>query len=103
MAFEVIQLSTIYGKRSLLNLPGYESVGAIVAEVYESDTGWVTKLNISDCHRTITLEFGGPSSHAKHQENDLYKIDTLIECLTEFRKGYMKADKIAKKRLAINA
>jgi hypothetical protein len=91
------------GGRALLNLPGQQSTAAIVAEIedtsgwgkgevrgkdHTSDT-WVGSLEpdytlqIANCDRSIQfeLEFDTPDQ----RENCLYKIDTLLEVLSEFR------------------
>lgn len=87
----------VYGGRDLLNLPGYHSTAAIVAEVVLTNDPWSrAEIVISDCTRTISLEFspGDPDS----RENDLHKIDTMIRHLKEFRKGYVIAQRKAAKR-----
>lgn len=81
----------------MLNRPGFHSTAAIVAEVpnssylknddYDYDCA---QLVISDCSRSIAIEFCTAKRHARlpdYWENDLAKVDTLIDVLKDFRKG----------------
>lgn len=83
----------VYGKRALLNQPGYEGTGAIVAELSENKYGWEVDLKISDCSRCIALAICDPSGDDiddERFENDLAKVDILIDALKEFRKGMLR-------------
>lgn len=66
-------------KRQFLNQLGHHSVGAVYAQVDDADVEFL----ISDCGKQISLDFNayGPSA----RKNALYKADTLIAVLTEFR------------------
>jgi hypothetical protein len=80
----------VYGMRSMLNLPGFESTAAVVAEVAEKSWGWECSIQISDCDRKVSLSFCDPGhseTTEEQYENDLYKVDTLIGALQEFRSG----------------
>ncbi len=91
----------VHGVRAMLNKPGFCSTAAIVAEV-EDTSAWdegcgrrgkpATKhdfpdatFQITDCSRAIYMEvhFSGDDE----QENNLYKIDTMIDALQQFRDG----------------
>ena len=77
--------SRIYGKRAMLNLPGYGTTAAIVAEAYElADGTAVVKLAVSDCDRSLNFEMSDLGS-GKQFENDLHKLDTIIGCCQELR------------------
>lgn len=95
----------VHGKRSLLNPPGYQSTGAIVAEVEDSsawkkdcdatgkllvDSGeWslqpTATLQFSDCDRVVRyiIEFHDSDS----RKGSLNKIDKMIDALNLFRVG----------------
>lgn len=84
------------GARALLNLPGHHSTGAIVAEVVTAGPGrydTYATVQISDCDRKVTLSFQ-PEDVNEH-ENDLHKVDVMIDCLKKFRRGLVKAQKRA--------
>ena len=51
-------------------------------------------VQISDCDRKINLEFS-PGDLDSH-ENDLHKVDVMIESLRKFRRGLVKAQKRAR-------
>lgn len=83
----------IYGKRAMLNLPRFESTAAICAEIVEGRYGWELDIKISDCSRQITLSICDPASDDTDDdrfENDLYKVDTLIDVLKSFRTGMLR-------------
>lgn len=96
----------VHGRRALLNPPGHHATAAIVAEI--SDTGhwkpgcgadgkplppdeafasqpFYLMLAISDCDRRINLSIAWES--ADDRRAALYKVDTMIDCLTKFREG----------------
>ena len=73
----------LYGGGSLLNLPGHESTAAIAA-AFNPDMDY-NSVYISDCSRQITLDITCSSKDT--YENSIYKLDTLIATLTEYRKG----------------
>ena len=78
-------------RRVFLNRPSQNSVAAIYA-VCEKDQ---VDLILSDCNKTVSFDVGGYAS--EDRENTLYKVDTMIEVLTEFRdaitKRFAKIDK----------
>jgi hypothetical protein len=104
-----------YGKRALLNLPGHESTGAIVAEVEDTST-WkgraykgakfkpgcdiegVVTLQIANCDRSIIFECS--MVNEREQRNSLHKVDTLIGALTLFREGLVIEHARYNRRLA---
>lgn len=82
---------------ALLNKPGFHSTAAIAAHVkaprcYNKKGRYIDgTITISDCIRAIDLDVSG--TKPEDYDNALYKIDTLISVLTEFRKAYVKARK----------
>jgi hypothetical protein len=84
--------------RKWLNKRGHHSTAAIFAEVrvdrYHNNSE--ATLAISDCRRRIELDFpwvGGFHFHKKASEmsNALYKLDTLIDTLTQFREALLSS------------
>lgn len=82
------------GGRALLNLPGHHSTAAIVAEINtpsNSERYAYAHVTISDCSRTISLEFS-PGDESQHV-NDLHKVDVMIDVLRKFRRGLVAHQK----------
>jgi hypothetical protein len=89
----------VHGGRELLNPPGFQSTAAIVAEVRNSKHpdnnryySQVALIQISDCDRKVTLDFA-PGESPAQDEADLYKVDTLLRVLKDFRKGLVLEQK----------
>lgn len=107
-----------HGARALLNLPGQHSTGAVVAEIEDTSTWrkgknregrdldrWSVEpsytLQISDCSRTVNLDLDLHSGATpEQQENNLHKLDTLIDALTKFRAGVALEQQRKEDRLA---
>jgi hypothetical protein len=81
-------------ERTLLNRPAFD--GGAHVRVYVEDTSNRTlrrrrlpsprlKLRIADCFNQVNLEFSVDT--AERRENSLYKIETLIAALEQFRAG----------------
>lgn len=90
--------NVFFSRQEFLNLPGKNSTAAIVAHIIqnemnaEEDSQRVdVELHISDCIRTIDFDFEVNSDY--NRENALYKLDTLIKVLTEFRTELTKVCK----------
>lgn len=101
-----------HGGRAMLNKAGHYSTAAIVAEI-EDTGGWPkgmvpeerdftrwniqpqTILQIANCDRSIAFEID-----MDDDGNSLAKLDTLIEILTAFRKGFKIEMKRYEKRAA---
>ena len=89
----------VFGGRALLNLPGYHSTAAIVAEITDTSNRVVTvgsdndgyrmqpqiTCKITDCDSAVNIEFGVDT--ANQLENSLHKLDTMIEVLSAMREG----------------
>lgn len=71
-------------RRVFLNKPGYHSVGAILARC--ENNGY--ELVMSDCNHTVS--FSIDAYDVPGRENTLYKVDTMIRVLTEFREALAK-------------
>lgn len=95
----------VRGGRALLNLPGFESTGAIVFEIQDTrqekpDNLYANEpdytFQLSDCSRSISfaLDFRSPEA----QENNLHKVDTMIEVLKAGRKALVAEQRLYNKR-----
>lgn len=91
-----------HGGRGLLNLQGFETTGAIVAEI-EDTRNWKsgrdgegnkigsyisppsTTIAISDCSRSVQLSTYFTTK--EEYENLLFKVDVMIDALQGFRDG----------------
>lgn len=83
-------MSRVYGRRSMLNLPGHESTAAIVAELVQSRWGWSPQLQLSDCTRTVSFSLHNPADEDTSDEdfeNDMHKLQTIIDACKELQKG----------------
>ena len=105
-----------HGGRALLNKPGFESTGAIVAEV-ENTRRWKpgknrrgkdangynaepsVMLQFADCNRSISFAFTLGSAEA--HENNLHKVDTMLKLLQQFRAGLAIEQERLMDRLAL--
>lgn len=98
----------VYGVRALLNRPGFESTGAIVAEITEHpgygkepEPFWDVSLVISDCSRTIGLTLFDPQAHDTSDErfeNDMHKLDTIVEAVRELQKGMRRVRRLPRRK-----
>lgn len=95
----------VRGKRALLNLPGFESTGAIVFEIQDTrktdpDSLYANEpdytFQLSDCSRSISFAFDFRSPEA--QENNLHKVDTMIEVLKAGRRALVAEHALYNKR-----
>lgn len=96
----------VRGKRALLNLPGFESTAAIVFEIQDTrqeDPDNALYMNepdytfqIADCSRSISFAFDFRSPEA--QENNLYKVDTMIDVLRAGRRALVAEHALYNKR-----
>lgn len=113
----------VHGRRALLNMPGYQSTAAIVAEIQDTSEIPIEQtpggrpidrhtveyslvpvrgqLQISDCTRAIEFDVAMVDSSENTYENTLFKLDTMIEALTEFRRGLKAERKLYLKRQKI--
>ncbi len=89
-----------YYRRSFINKPGFHATAFVYATVSKTraddESGCYTNLDIADCNRSISLSIDcdGEASIA----NSLYKLDTLIDTLTEFREAFKKECDIQRER-----
>jgi hypothetical protein len=81
-------MSEVKGKRAMLNLPGYHSTGAIVAEVkVRKGSNPTCTFQLADCDRSLSLDFDFYGSDKDADwENNIYKCEMLFEAISEFRK-----------------
>lgn len=82
---------------AILNKPGFHSVAAMSHEVNVGNASISAGIDLSDCTRSINLDFNVYSNDpTKDFENNLFKINTLIRELEDFRKNLIKGQKILK-------
>ena len=83
-----------YYVRKFLNLPKNQSHARVIADIKRDSNSWHGTLEIADCTDSIALEFNSynidDKSHTtetipKSYTNLIYKIDTLLEVVTDFR------------------
>ena len=75
-------------KRKWLNKLHYHSVAFIRTRIERPKVGWDwldADIIIGDCSRQITLDFDVKRGDKSDLSNALYKLDTLINTLQEFR------------------
>lgn len=78
----------VYGRRGMLNLPGWNSTAAIVAELENLEGWWQPTLKISDCDRAVSLNLMQPDTSTDAQfENDMYKLDTIAGSVKELQRA----------------
>lgn len=95
-----------HARKDLLNKPGFHSTAAISSVIkisFEEDgvgkkNGFVDiNFQMSDCHRSINLDF--PIGDEARFDNSMFKIQTLIDHMVEFRDGMIKSREILKENL----
>jgi transposase len=93
----------IFERKEFLNLPGHNGMANIVAQIvgnnYKSDgeeyRSAYCKLDFADCSRVISMDIDLDDEY--NRENALFKIDTLIDVLTEYRDVVEKEAKYQKR------
>lgn len=91
----------IFDKKEFLNLPGQEELAAILVSIRKQN--WNNEpdslyrnvsynLVISDCNKQVYLDIDDDSEF--NQENSLFKIDTLIDTLSQYRAALVVEFKI---------
>jgi hypothetical protein len=91
----------IFERKEFLNLPGHNGMANIVASIVAwggkpktDDDGNILrrgvsyKLDFADCSRVISMDIDDDTEY--NRENALYKVDTLIDVLTDFRDALEK-------------
>lgn len=87
--------NNIFARKDFLNKDFFESDASIFSNVQfvegvEEEKDWIyAELKIRDCNKAIALNLN--SSSKEKYENSLYKLDTLIEHLTELRSAIVGA------------
>lgn len=98
-------VKTFHGGRSMLNLPGHHSTGAITAEI-QNTSNWPADVDrwerpdfifvIANCDRSISFDVDFDTE--EELKNSLYKIDTMVDILRRFRRGVAVEGRRALKR-----
>lgn len=107
----------IFERKEFLNLPGMNGMANVVASIVSSGESWRgsevdkngkplyhhidCKLDFADCNRMVSMNLDEYDSEYG-RENMMYKVNTLIEVLTEFRDALKKElkyqDRLEKRR-----
>ena len=93
----------IFERKEFLNLPGHNGMANIVAQVtarpYEYNgeeyRNTYCKLDFADCSRVISMDIELDDEYSR--ENALFKIDTLLDVLKEYRDAIEKEGKYQKR------
>jgi hypothetical protein len=92
----------IFERKEFLNLPGHNGMANVVASIVTNrwgkpetdDDGNLLRrnteyqLDFADCDRKVSMDIDDDDEYSR--ENALYKVDTLIDVLTEFRDALEK-------------
>ncbi len=89
----------IFERKEFLNLAGHNGMANVVANIVKSsyrndDDNYrhiECKLDFADCSRVVNMEINLDDEYSR--ENALYKVDVLINVLTEFREALEKEGK----------
>ena len=93
--------NNIFARKDFLNKNFFESDASIFSNVqFVEESGeekeWVfAELKIRDCNKAVSLNLN--SSNKEKYENSLYKLDTLIEHLTDLRSAIVGANEKIRK------
>jgi len=87
-----------FSRKEFLNLPGHESTAAIVTHIKTPYKHGYTEvvLDISDCSRVISMSMDLEDELSR--ENAIFKVDTLIDVLNDFKVALVKECKVAAKK-----
>jgi len=103
----------IFDRKEFLNLAGHNGMANIVAQIIGSDytkddetyRHTYCKLDFADCSRVISMDIDLDDDYSR--ENALFKIDTMLDVLTEYRDAIEREAKyqkrLEKKRARIEA
>lgn len=81
----------IFERKEFLNLAGHNGMANVVAQIigntYTRDDveyrSAYCKLDFADCSRVVSMDIDLDDDYSR--ENALFKVDTLIDVLTEYR------------------
>ena len=93
------KVDVIFERKEFLNLAGHNGMANIVANIVKTSygrddedyRGIDCKLDFADCSRVVNMEISLDDEYSR--ENALYKVDVLIDVLTEFREALVKEGK----------
>lgn len=87
--------NVVFSRKDFLNLPGLNSTASIVTHINRNDMNEYgdyqrseVHFSMSDCTRTI--DFDIELSTEYERENAIYKVDKLIEVLSDFKMALEK-------------
>jgi len=91
---EETKVRNVYSRKDFLNLPFHDSDASIFTCIKENSDNSETPIwygidcKIKDCTHLITLSFGIRDDEM--YKNSLYKLDTMIQHLIEFKDALIK-------------
>jgi len=93
----------IFERKEFLNLAGHNGMANIVAQIvgneYNNDDGLYRyaecKLDFADCSRVISMDIDLGDDYSR--ENALFKLDTMLDVLTEYRDAIEREGKYQKR------
>lgn len=92
----------IFDRKEFLNLAGHNGMANIVAQIVAGKYGDVgeyrhayCKLDFADCSRVISMDIDLSDEYTR--ENSLFKLDTMIDVLTEYRDAVEREAKYQKR------
>lgn len=86
----------IFERKEFLNLPAQNGMANVVAYIIKSEYGRTdelyrhvdVKLDFADCSRVVNMSIDLDDEYSR--ENAIYKVDTLLSVLTDFREALIK-------------
>lgn len=93
----------IFERKEFLNLAGHNGMANIVAQIIgneytrddETYRHAYCKLDFADCDRRVSMDIEIDDDYSR--ENALFKVDTMLEVLTEFRDALEREAKYQKR------
>lgn len=89
----------IFERKEFLNLPAQNGMANVVAHIVKSDYGTKdelyrhidVKLDFADCSRVVSMAIDLDDEYSR--ENAIYKVDTLLSVIKDFREALIKEAK----------
>jgi hypothetical protein len=93
----------IFERKEFLNLAGHNGMANVVAQIvgsnYERDDieyrSTYCKLDFADCSRVVSMDIDLDDDYSR--ENALFKVDTMLDVLTDFRDAIEREGKYQKR------
>lgn len=90
----MVDKRSLFYRRKWLNRPGFQAGAHVIAEVERNDysdgtTNYYHQLRIADCDRVVSFSLDDHSP--EERSNTLFKLDTLVSTLIDFRHAVAKS------------